>query len=112
METVIRMLAWVSIVCLVVCSTEARPLKKGARKGANHQKPEPTNQHKNQATNLHRMSIVGVPTNRRRVRLFNKNGFFLKISNEGKPRGTRSFRNPNSKYELFVAQWTGENNRI
>lgn len=92
-----------------MCSSLALPVKQVGSKGHYHQRPEPTNEHINLATNLHETSISPVPTNKRRVRLYNKNGFFLKISNTGKLRGTRSFSNPNSKY-IRVSNglvWTG-----
>ncbi|KAJ7383426.1 hypothetical protein OS493_028102 [Desmophyllum pertusum] len=97
------MLEWVTcvaIVCLLICSSVALPSKQVASKRDFYQTPVTTNQSVPKSTSLHKVSILGVPTNTRVVRLFNKNGFFLKISTAGKLRGTRSFHDPNTLIEM------------
>lgn len=84
--------SWIILVCLLFCSSVALPSRIIVSKVDFPRTPEPTNVHLDQAMNLNKMNILtGTPTNTRTVRLYNKNGFFLKISNTGKLRGTRSF---------------------
>lgn len=92
---------YVTIVCLLICSSLALPSKQLVRKADFHQTSVKTNEQVPKSTSVQKMSILRVPTNTRVVRLYNKNGFFLKISTAGKLRGTRSFHNPDSKYTLM-----------
>lgn len=92
---------YVTIVCLLICSSLALPSKQLVGKADFHQTSVKTNQQVPKSTSVQKMSILRVPTNTRVVRLYNKNGFFLKISTAGKLRGTRSFHNPDSKYTLM-----------
>lgn len=101
METVTRMVTFAPIICLLICSSVALPSKQVAN--ASDENFQPTQAATSQreelvpkTTRLHKMGILKVPTNTRLVRLFNKNGYFLKISNAGRLRGTRSIKNPNT----------------
>ncbi|KAL9972492.1 hypothetical protein ACROYT_G018804 [Oculina patagonica] len=100
METVVRTVTCVTIVCLLICSSLALPSKHVVSKAEIHQAPVQLNQEVPKSTSLQKMNILRVPTNTRVVRLFNKNGFFLKISAAGKLRGTRSIRNPDTLIEM------------
>lgn len=94
------------LVCLLFCSSVALPSRIIVSKVDFPRTPEPTNVHLDQAMNLNKMNILtGTPTNTRTVRLYNKNGFFLKITNTGKLRGTRSFHGRDSKYERLIIKW-------
>lgn len=100
METVVKVVTWVTIFCLFIRSSVALPLKRVDDKGGFYKTPVPTNEHKNQAASLHKTNIIRVPTNTRRVRLYNKNGYFLKISKVGKLRGSRKIEDPNTLIEM------------
>jgi len=92
---------YVTIVCLLIFSSLALPSKQAVKKADFHQTPVEADQQVAKSTSVQKMNILQVPTNTRVVRLYNKNGFFLKISTVGKLRGTRSIHNPDSKYTLM-----------
>jgi len=92
---------YVTIVCLLICSSLALPSKQAVKKADFHRTSVKPNQQVAKSTSVQKMNILQVPTNTRVVRLYNKNGFFLKISTAGKLRGTTSFHNPDSEYTLI-----------
>ena len=84
-----------------MCPSLALPSKQAVNKADFHQTTVKENEQVAKSTSVQKMNILQVPTNTRVVRLYNKNGYFLKISTVGKLRGTRSFDNPDSKYKLM-----------
>lgn len=97
------MLEWVTyvtIVCLLICSSLALPSKQAVKKADFHQTSVKENEQVAKSTSVQKMNILQVPTNTRVVRLYNKNGYFLKISTVGKLRGTRNFTNPDTLIEM------------
>lgn len=99
------MLEWVTfapIICLLICSSVALPSQQAVN-ASNDNFKQQTQATKNQreelvpkTTRVYKMGILKVPTNTRLVRLYNKNGYFLKISTAGRLRGTRRIDNPNT----------------
>lgn len=90
---------YVTIVCLLIWSSLALPSKQVVKKADFHQTSVKEDEQVAKSTSVQKMNILQVPTNTRVVRLYNKNGYFLKISTVGKLRGTRSFDNLDSKYK-------------
>lgn len=83
--------SWFVIVCVLIgYSSGGLSFKRSASQPEIHQAPETTNENRNQGNDLKKMGMMnGQPTNTRIVRLYNKNGFFLRITNSTKQTGIR-----------------------
>ena len=77
--------------------------KRSASQQEIHQLPETTSENRNQGNILNKIGKMnGKPTNTRIVRLYNKNGFFLRITNTTKQTGIRSGGTQECKYKLVL----------
>ena len=98
---------------LIGYSSGGLSFKRSASQPEIHQAPETTNENRNQGNDLKKMGMVnGQPTNTRIVRLYNKNGFFLRITNSTKQAGIRRADTRECKYKVVqVKDSTGFTSR-
>ncbi|XP_074620219.1 fibroblast growth factor 1-like isoform X1 [Acropora palmata] len=90
MGKVTKMVSWFVIVCVLIGYSSGLSFKRSASQPEIHQAPETTNENRNQGNDLKKMGMMnGKPTNTRIVRLYNKNGFFLRITNSTRQTGIR-----------------------
>lgn len=97
--------SWFVIVCVLIGYSSGLSFKRSASQPEIHQAPETTNENRNQGNVLKKMGKMnGKPTNTRIVRLYNKNGFFLRITNTTKQTGIRRDDTRECKYKVVQVQ--------
>ncbi|XP_068720059.1 fibroblast growth factor 2-like isoform X1 [Montipora capricornis] len=90
MDKVNALVSWFAIICVLIGYSQGLSLNRFDAQPKFHQATL-TSENLNQAKILDKMELLsGSPTNTKIVKLYNKNGFFLKITNTTKQTGTRS----------------------
>lgn len=98
MDAITIMVTWVTIAYLYIGLSVALPLKQVSNKTSSSRPPVTAHVQQNLATDVQK--ILSFPTYTRRVRLYNKNGFFLQVSEGRRLRGTRNFNNRNTLLDM------------